>query len=324
MGTSNTYIYRRGRGIVVREPSAIAINEENCRVVALGDTAYKMMGKEPLGIKALKPIHDGVISEFDVTVAMLHGFFIKGAGKGSLNRPYVILTASNSVTEVEKRALEEAANEAGARSVAIVPSPFAAALGAGLPIGEPKGSMIVNIGGGTTDVAVLSMGGIIQSEAVRVGGDELDEAIVSYLKKTYNLIVTLTDAEELKRNVGTLAISPEEKTAEICGKDAISGLPLTVTVKNTELREPLAEQMARISDCIKATLEKLHPELSADIHDFGMTVSGGVAMLDGIKDYFSKIFGFEVKIAQDPADCCVNGLQKMTELFPEALNFNQR
>lgn len=324
LGTSNTYVYRKGRGIVIREPSAIAIDDKKCKVVALGDDAYAMMGKEPAGVKALKPIKDGVISEFDVTVAMLHGFFVKAAGKGSLNRPDVILTVSSSITEVEKRALEEAASEAGARSVAILPSPFAAALGAALPIEEPRGNMIVNIGGGTTDVAVMSLGGIIECNSVRVGGDELDEAVAAYLKRKYNLIVPLKDAEEIKCELGTLSPSPEEKTMEVCGRDALSGLPLTVKIKNTELTEPLKEQIAKITDCIKLTLEKLHPELAADIHDYGITLSGGGALLDGISDYYSKLFGFEVRVAQSPLDCCVAGIRKVIDLFPDAISFNEK
>ncbi|MBR5322007.1 MAG: rod shape-determining protein [Clostridia bacterium] len=324
LGTSNTYIYRKGRGIVVREPSVIAIDEEKSRVVALGEDAYNMIGKEPAGVKAVKPIKDGVISEFDITVAMLHGFFVKASGKGSLNRPNVVLAVSNSITEVEKRALEEAAAEAGARSVAIIPSPFAAAMGAGLPIEEPRGNMIVNIGGGTTDVAVLSLGGIIQSNSVRVGGDEIDEAIAAYLKRKHNLIVTLTDAEELKRTLGTLSLTSEEKTQEIYGRDAASGLPLTITVKNTELKEPIEEQLSKITECIKATLEKLHPELSADIYEYGLTLSGGGALIDGIQEYYSKMFGFEVKCAQNPLDCCVVGIQKIIELLPDAISFNEK
>jgi len=211
LGTANTYIYRKGRGIVVREPSVIAIDEEKCKVVALGEDAYEMIGKEPNNVKATRPIKDGVIAEFDITVAMLHGFIVKAAGKGSLNRPNVVLAVSQSITEVEKRALEEAAAEAGARSVAIVKAPFAAALGAGLPIEEPRGSMIVNIGGGTTDVAVMSLGGIIEADSVRVGGDKIDDSILSYLKRKYNLIISPIDAEELKRKIGTLSPHAEEK-----------------------------------------------------------------------------------------------------------------
>lgn len=324
LGTSNTYVYRKGRGVVVREPSIIAIDEEKSRVVALGEDAYAMIGKEPTGVKAVKPIKDGVISEFDITVAMLHGFFVKASGKGSLNRPNVVLTVSNSITEVEKRALEEASLEAGARSVAILPSPYAAAMGAELPIEEPRGSMIVNIGGGTTDVAVMSLGGIITSNSVRVGGDEIDEAIAAYLKRKYNLIVTLTDAEELKRTLGTLSLTGEEKTQEVYGRDAVSGLPLTVTIKNTELKEPIEEPLSKITDCIKATLEKLHPELSADIYEYGLTLSGGGALIDGIKEYYSKMFGFEIKIAPNPLDCCVVGIQKIIDLFPDAISFNEK
>ena len=323
LGTSNTYIYRKGRGIVVREPSVIAIDEEKSKVVALGEDAYEMMGKEPVNVKSIRPIKDGVISEFDITVAMLHGFFVKAAGKGNLNRPNVVLSVSQSITEVEKRALEEAANEAGARSVAIIQAPFAAALGASLPIEEPRGSMIVNIGGGTTDVAVMSLGGIIESNSVRVGGDEIDEAIHLYLKHKYNLITSMNDAEEIKKKLGTLSLKPSTDELEVWGRDALSGLPISIKIKGEELKAPIAEQMAHIVECIKATLEKLHPELCADIHDFGMTLSGGGALLNGIDEYFSKIFGFDVKIAENPLDCCVSGIEKVIELFPAALDFNE-
>lgn len=322
LGTSNTYIYRKGRGIIVREPSVIAVDEEKSKVAAIGEDAYAMLGKEPEGVKTVRPIRDGVIAEFDVTVAMLRGFFVKAAGKGSLNRPNVVLTVSNGITEVEKRALEEAANEAGARSVAIISSPFAAALGADLPIEEPRGNLIVNIGGGTTDVAVMSLGGMIQSNSVRVGGDEIDEAIASYLKRKHNLIVTLNDAEEIKISLGTVNPSAEEQTQEVHGRDAVSGLPLTVKITNIELKEPILEQLSKITECIKLTLEKVHPELAADIHDHGMTLTGGGALLDGIKEYYTDLFGFEAKLTEKPTDCCVEGIQKVIELFPEAINFN--
>lgn len=323
LGTANTYIYRKGRGIVVREPSVIAIDEEKNKVVALGEDAYDMLGKEPPNVKAYRPIKDGVISEFDITVAMLHGFFVKAAGKGNINRPNVVLTVSQSITEVERRALEEAASEAGARSVAIVQSPFAAALGASLPIEEPRGSMIVNIGGGTTDVAVMSLGGIIESDSVRIGGDEIDEAIHSYLKHKHNLIVSMTDAEEIKKQIGSLTPLGSIEEMDVYGRDAINGLPLKIKITSDELKQPIKEQISHIVDCIKSTLERLHPELCADIHDFGMTLSGGGALLHGIDEYFSKIFGFEVKVAQNPLDCCVEGIEKIVELFPNALDFNE-
>ena len=323
LGTSNTYIYRKGRGIVVREPSVIAIDEEKNKVIALGEDAYEMMGKEPNNVTSYRPIKDGVISEFDITVAMLHGFFVKAAGKGSLNRPNVVLSVSQSITEVERRALEEAAAEAGARAVAIIQSPFAAALGASLPIEEPRGSMIVNIGGGTTEIAVMSLGGIIESGSVRIGGDEIDETIQLYLKHKYNLITSITDAEEIKKQIGTLSPEKTEKEMEVYGRDALTGLPLTVKIKGEELKKPIAEVMSHIVECIKNTLEKLHPELCADIHDFGMTLSGGGALLNGIDAYFSKLFGFDVKIADNPLDCCVEGLEKVIELFPSALDFNE-
>lgn len=323
LGTSNTYIYRKGRGIVVREPSVISIDEDKNKVVALGEEAHDIMGKEPNNVKTYRPIKDGVISDFDISVAMLHGFFVKAAGKGSLNRPNVILTVSQSVTEVEKRALEETASEAGARRVAIVQAPFAAALGASLPIYEPRGSMIVDIGGGTTDVAVISLGGIVESDSVRIGGDEIDEAIRSYLKHQYNLIVSITDAEEIKKELGSLSLEPLNKETEVYGRDALSGLPLKIKISSEELKKPIKEQVSHIADCIKSTLEKLDPELCADIYDFGMTLSGGCALLHGIDEYFSNIFNFEVKIAENPLDCCVEGIEKIVELFPNVADFNE-
>ena len=184
--------------------------------------------------------------------------------------------------------------------------------------------MIVNIGGGTTDVAVMSLGGIIEADAVRIGGDEIDEAIVSYLKRKYGLIVTVTDAEELKKEIGTLHPSPELKEAEVIGRDAVTGLPTTIKVKNTELSEVITEQLSHIVDCIKSTLEKLHPELCSDIHDYGITLTGGGALLGGIAEYFSSLFGFEVKIAENPLDCCVEGIQKVIDLFPEIVIFNTK
>lgn len=323
LGTANTYIYRKGRGIIVKEPSVIAINEEKNKVIALGEEAYAMLGKEPNNVKTYRPISDGVISEFDITVAMLHGFFVKAAGKGSLNRPNVVLIVSQSMTEVERRALEEAATEAGARSIAVIQSPFAAALGASLPIDEPRGSMIVNIGGGTTDVAVMSLGGIVESGSVRVGGDEIDEAILSYLKHKHNLIVSRNDAEEIKIQLGSVSPETSDKEMEVYGRDALNGLPLKIKIKSEELKEPIKEQLSHIVDCIKSTLEKLHPELSADIYDFGMTLSGGTSLLHGIDEYFTKIFGFEAKIAENPLNCCVEGIEKIIELFPQALDFNE-
>lgn len=323
LGTSNTYIYRKGRGIVIREPSAIAVDEEKSKVVALGEDAYAMLGKEPSGITAYRPIKDGVISEFDITVAMLHGFFVKSAGKGTLNRPNVVLTVSQSITEVERRALEEAASEAGARSVAIIYSPFASALGAGLPIHEPKGNMIVNIGGGTTDVAVMSLGGIIESDSIRIGGDEIDESIQAYLKRKYNLVISINAAEELKKNIGSLSKNATEREKEVFGRDAVTGLPLSVNVKSSELFEPISEQITQVSECIKNTLEKLHPELCADVYDFGMTLCGGGALIEGIDEFFKKIFGFDVKIAENPLDCCVLGIEKIIELFPDIITFGE-
>ncbi len=323
LGTANTYIYRKGRGVVVKEPSIIAINEQTNKVVALGEDAYAMEGKEPNNVKTFRPIKDGVISEFDITVAMLHGFFVKAAGKGSVNRPNVVLAVSHNITEVERRALEEAATEAGARSIAVVQSPFAAALGASLPIEQPRGSMIVHIGGGTTDVAVMSLGGIVESGSVRIGGDEIDDAILLYLKHKYNLIISRTDAEEIKIQIGSISPDSSDKEMEVYGRDALNGLPLKVKVKSEELKKPIKEQIGHIVDCIKSTLEKLHPELCADIHDFGMTLTGGGSLLHGIDEYFSEVFGFEAKVAERPLDCCVEGIEKIVELFPQALDFNE-
>ncbi len=325
LGTANTYIYRKNRGVVVREPSVIAIDEEKSRVVAFGEDAYELLGKALPPVKTYRPIRDGVIAEFDITTALLHGFFVKAAGKGNMNRPNVILGVSHGITEVERRALEEAATEAGARSVAIIESTMAAALGAELPINEPRGSMIVNIGGGTCDVAVISLGGIVEADSVRVGGDELDEAILSYLKRKYNLIISETAAEEIKKEfvfLGKIDEEDEGLTRDVDGRDAVSGLPLSIKLTREELKEPIEEQLSHILDCIKGVLEKLTPELSADIHDYGITFSGGVALLGGIAEYFSGKLGIEIKIAENPLDCCIEGMGKVIEIAPDLVSFD--
>jgi len=324
LGTTNTYIYRKGRGVVVREPSAISIDEEKGLVVSLGEDALDMLGRERAGIFTYRPIKDGVIADFDITTAMLQGFFEKAAGKGNINRPNVVLSVTHGITEVERRALEEAAREAGARSVSIIEAPFAAALGAGLPIEEPRGSMIVNIGGGTTEIAVMSLGGVVEADSVRVGGDEIDEAVNAYIKRKYNLIISDNEAEELKRELGTISPDPTDKSAEVQGRDSVSGLPAMITVTSEELKAPILEQFSHIIDRIKLTLEKLHPELAADIHDHGITVSGGGALLDGLPEYLSKLFGFEVRRAENPLDCCVEGIGKAIEIFPDIINLNTK
>ncbi len=325
LGTANTYIYRKNRGIVVREPSVIAIDEEKSRVTALGEDAYELLGKALPPVKTYRPVRDGVIAEFDITTALLRGFFEKASGKGAHNRPNVILGVSHGITEVERRALEEAATEAGARSVAIIEATMAAALGAGLPINEPRGSMIVNIGGGTTDVAVMSLGGIVEADSVRVGGDELDEAVLSYLKRKYNLIISETAAEEIKKEFGFMGSFSEDESIPVRtvdGRDAVSGLPLSIELAKNELKESLEEQLAHVVDCIKGVLEKLTPELSADIHDYGITVSGGVALLEGIDEYLSSKLGLDIKIAENPLDCCIEGMGKVIEISPDLVSFN--
>ncbi|WP_035171947.1 rod shape-determining protein [Caldanaerobius polysaccharolyticus] len=314
LGTANTLAYVRGKGIVVSEPSVVAIKIDTKQVLAVGAEAKKMVGRTPGSIVAIRPMKDGVIADFDVTQSMLKYFIGKAMqGKTSFRKPRVVVGIPSGVTEVEKRAVEEATIQAGAKEVHLVEEPMAAAIGAGLPVEEPTGSMVVDIGGGTTDVAVISLGGIVTSKNLRIGGDELDEAIINYIKKEYNLMIGERTAEDVKIQIGSAYPKAKEETMEIRGRDLVTGLPKTLKISSTEILEALKEPVTSIVDAIKMTLEKTPPELAADIMDRGIMLTGGGALLDGLDKLVRQETGMPVQIAESPLDCVALGTGKILE-----------
>lgn len=313
LGTANTLVYIKGKGIVAREPSVVAIETHTRKVLAVGEEAKKMIGRTPGNIVAIRPLKDGVIADFDVTQNMLKYFIKLASPRRSLFQPRVVVCVPSGVTEVEKRAVEEAAIHAGARDAYLIEEPMAAAIGAGLPVHEATGSMIVDIGGGTTEVAIISLGGIVTSKSIRVGGDELDEAIVSYIKKEYSLMIGERTAENIKITIGSADISNEEKTMDIRGRDLISGLPKTVAITSSEIYEAMKEQIFNILEAIKSTLEKTPPELASDIIEQGIMLTGGGALLDGIDRIIINETGMPVHIAENPLDCVAIGTGKALE-----------
>ncbi len=317
LGTANTLVYVRGKGIVVREPSVVAKKLDINTVLAVGDEAKKMIGRTPGNIVAIRPMKDGVIADFEVTQSMLRYFIKKAYGSSSFGKPRVLVSVPSGITAVERRAVEEAAVQAGARSARLIEEPMAAAIGAGLPVGEPTGSMIVNMGGGTTEIAVISLGGIVTSKSIRSAGDKQDEAIVAYIKRTYNLAIGDRTGEEIKINIGSAFPDAIEGSMEIKGRDLISGLPKTIRINAREILEALKEPIATIIEGIKGTLEKTPPELAADIMDRGIMLSGGGAQLRGLDVLVREETGMPVQVAENPLDCVVLGTGKALEQFEE-------
>lgn len=307
LGTANTLVYIKGREIVTREPSVVAIQTNTKQVLAVGEEAKKMIGRTPGNIVAIRPLKDGVIADFDVTQNMLKYFIRKAYKRKSLFQPRVVVCVPSGVTEVEKRAVEEAAIHAGARDAYLIEEPMAAAIGAGLPVQEATGSLIVDIGGGTTEVAVISLGGIVTSKSIRVGGDELDDSIVNYIKKEYSLMIGERTAEEIKINIGSADADSEPRSMDIRGRDLISGLPKTIEVTSSEIHMAMKEPIYSIIEAIKSTLEKTPPELAADIMEQGIVITGGGALLNGIDRIIIKETGMPVKIAENPLDCVAIG-----------------
>ena len=313
LGTANTLVHLKGKGIVVREPSVVAINKKSNDILAVGDAAKEMIGRTPGNIIAIRPMKDGVIADFDITQAMLKYFIKKAFSKGVIGKPRVVICVPSGVTEVEKRAVEEASLAAGAKEAYLIEEPMAAAIGANLPVEEPSGSMVVDIGGGTSEVAVISLGGIVTSKSLRIAGDELDESIVHYVKKEYNLMIGERTAEEIKMTIGAAYPKPKEETMEIRGRDLISGLPKNITITSTEVADALKEPINSIVDSIKYTLEKTPPELAADIMDRGIMLTGGGALLSGLDRLIKGETGMPVTIAENPLDCVVMGSGKVLE-----------
>lgn len=305
LGTANTLVYIKGKGIVIREPSVVALRDDD--VLAVGNEAKKMIGRTPGNIHAVRPMKDGVIADFDVTETMLRYFITKAHKRSRLVRPRIIICVPSGVTEVEKRAVLDAAQHAGARNAYLIEEPMAAAIGAGLPVEEPTGNMIVDVGGGTTEVAVISLGGIVTSRSIRIGGDEMDEAIVSYVKKNYNLMIGERTAEEIKIDIGSALSEDTEGEKEIRGRDQISGLPKTITVTAKEIQNALEEPVENIVEAVKQTLEKTPPELSSDVMDRGIILTGGGVLLKSLSDLLRKETEIPVHIAEEPLDCVAKG-----------------
>lgn len=327
LGTANTLVYIKGKDIVIREPSVVAIQTSSKQVLAVGEEAKRMIGRTPGNIVAIRPLRDGVIADFDITQSMLKYFIRRATQRRSLFQPRVVVCVPSGVTEVEKRAVEEAAIHAGARDAYLIEEPMAAAIGAGLPVHEPTGSLIVDIGGGTTEVAVISLGGIVTSKSIRVGGDELDEAIVSYIKKEYSLMIGERTAEDIKINIGSANINSKESKMNIRGRDLISGLPKTIEITSKEIYGAMKEQIYNILDAIKSTLEKTPPELAADIIEQGIMLTGGGALLDGIDKLIKNETGMPVNIAENPLDCVAIGTGKALdsiEILKKTLPSNKK
>lgn len=315
LGTANVLIYLRGRGIVLREPSVVAVHSDMRRhVVAVGEEAKGMMGRTPGGIIAIRPMNEGVIADFNITEIMLK-YFIKKAGASyfSLLNPRIVICVPCGVTPVERRAVDEATKNAGARAVYIIEEPMAAAVGAGLPIRDASGSMIVDIGGGTCEVAVISLGGVVASRSIRVGGDKLDQAIIEYVKREHNLLIGDRTAEEVKLAIGTAMPSERPETAVVRGRDLVTGYPQTIELTSDEVRVAMREPLVTILNNIKNTLEATPPELAADLMQRGIVLCGGGALLRGLDSLIAIETGIPVYIAENPMDCVVNGVGRMTE-----------
>ena len=314
LGTANTLVYMQGKGIVMREPSVVAVDVKKDEVMAVGSEAKEMIGRTPGSISAVRPLKDGVIADFEVTSAMMR-YFIKRAVKSTLfHRPRLIVCIPSGVTEVERRAVLEAGRNAGARDVELIEEPMAAAIGAGLRVEEAAGSMIVDIGGGTSEVAVISLGDIVTAQSVRVAGDDFDEAIISYIKKKYNLLIGERTAEDLKITLGSAFPYENETTMDVKGRNMVDGLPKNIVISAEEVRETLADPVSAIVDAIKSTLERTPPELSADIIDNGIMLTGGGALLRGLDMLINRETGMPVHVAEDPLDCVVNGTGKCLDL----------
>ncbi|MGD0282543.1 MAG: rod shape-determining protein [Dissulfurispiraceae bacterium] len=326
LGTANTLVYLKGRGIICNEASVVVIRRDNKLPVAVGIEAKEMLGKTPSNILAIRPMKDGVIADFDATEVMLKYFITKAHNRKSFVSPRVIIGVPSGITQVEQRAVKDAAHASGAREVYLIEEPMAAAIGVGLPVGEPSGNMIVDIGGGTTDVAVISLDGIVYSKAVRVGGDKMDEAIMAYIKRKYNLMIGERTSERIKIDLGSAYATNNSEPMEIKGRDLVSGIPKAINVTEDEIREALQESIGLILDTIKVTLENTPPELAADIVDKGIVLSGGGALLKGLDILIREQTGVPVILPDDPLTAVVRGcgimLDKLELLQKVAISTN--
>jgi rod shape-determining protein MreB and related proteins len=317
LGTANTLVYVREKGIVLREPSVVAVQAGTNHVLAVGSEAKRMLGRTPGNIVAIRPLKDGVIADFEVTEAMLRYFIQKVHNRRNMVSPRVVVAVPSGITEVEKRAVKDSATHAGAREVYLIEEPMASAIGVGLPVQEPAGNMIIDMGGGTTEVAIISLAGIVFSRSVRVAGDELDEAIVQYMKRVYNLMIGERTAEEIKIKIGSAYPLEQETTLEVKGRDLVAGLPKTLTITSQEVREAIQEPVNTIVETVRYTLERCPPELSADLVDRGIVLAGGGALLRGLDKLLAEETGLPVHVADDPLSAVVMG----TGIVLSELNF---
>jgi len=325
LGTANTLVYMRGKGIIIREPSVVAVDIKNDKVKCVGQEAKDVIGRTPGSIVTVRPLKDGVIADFDITTSMLQEFIRKAIGKSFFTRARVVICIPSGVTAVERRAVRDATEQAGAKRVAIIEEPMAAAIGAGLPVAEPTGSMVVDIGGGTSEVAVISLGGIVAAKSVRVGGDEFDGAIINFIKKKYNLLIGERTAEDIKINIGSACpLEDGELSMEIKGRNLLNGLPENIVVTSDQIRAALEDPLALILEAIRVTLERTPPELAADIIDQGITLTGGGALLKNLDKLISQETGMPVQIAENPLDCVANGtgmvldnIDRLTDVLSE-------
>jgi rod shape-determining protein MreB and related proteins len=315
LGTANTLVYAKNKGIVVREPSIVAVNKINNNVEAVGKEAKEMLGRTPGNIVAIRPMKDGVIADFEVTEKMIKYFIEKAHGRRFLVKPRIVISVPSEITQVEKRAVKDSALRAGATEVYLIEQAMAAAIGAGLPITDPTGNMIVDIGGGTTDVAVISLAGIVYSRSVRVAGNEMDDAIIQYIKRKYNLLIGERTAEQVKMEIGSAFPLDEEMTMEIKGRDLVEGVPKTLVVSDEEIREALSETVATIVEAVRVALERTPPELSADIMDKGIIIAGGGSMLKNLDKRLREETGLPVTLAEDPLACVALGTGQMLTDF---------
>ncbi|MES2309642.1 MAG: rod shape-determining protein [Verrucomicrobiota bacterium] len=315
LGTANTLIYVKDRGIVLREPSVVAVQQGTKKVLAVGDEAKRMLGRTPGNIIAVRPMKDGVIADFEITEAMLKAFIQKVARKNKFRPPRIVIAVPSGITEVEKRAVKDSAQHAGAREVHLIEEPMAAAIGVGLPVQEAAGNMIVDIGGGTTEVAIISLAGIVFSRSVRVAGDELDESIANYMRRAYNLMIGERTAEEIKIKIGSAYPMEKESSMEVKGRDLVAGLPKTLTITSQEVREAMLEPISVIVESVRITLERCPPELSADLVERGIVLAGGGALLRGLDRLLAEETGLPVHVAEDPLSAVAEGTGKVLQEF---------
>ena len=313
LGTANTLVYMKGKGIIIREPSVVAVDTRTDRAKYVGQEAKDVIGRTPGSIVAVRPLKDGVIADFEMTTTMLQEFISKALKGSFFTKARVVICIPSGITAVERRAVKEATENSGAKRVNIIEEPMAAAIGAGLPVSEPQGSMIVDIGGGTSEVAVISLGGIVTSRSVRIAGDAFDTAIINYIKKKYNLLIGERTAENVKIAIGSAFPMEQETDMEIKGRNLLNGLPENITVTSAEIREALAEPLSHVIEAIKVTLEKTPPELAADIIDQGITLAGGGALIRGLDKLINKETGMPVNLADSPLDCVADGTGKVLE-----------